>query len=569
TGAAAALAGAGPDGAVDSVDALGGQPGPSGEPDPQRSGDCRWQLVAGGPVEDAMSAAGLDALVESVREQRPEALLVVAGVADAGAAAAPRLLLASGPGVPAGELTSRTTSQPGLAHTPDLTATLLAAAGADPSATLGQQLRVVPDRAVPAPGDDGAPEPVDPRPSPAVTDRVQDRLQDHRDVTLAAAAVPQLTGPVLTVAAVTVLVLLAGLLAADRRTAAAVAATAAQSVPAATFLASLVPWWRDGAPLSGRVGPTMLALSLVLAGLVLGQLLLAWAGPWRRHPLGPPAVVAAVTVVVLSLDVVLGSRLGLLSVLGLRPTTAGRFHGMGNAGLGILATSVLLLAGFLASRTLARAHGVAAARWAAAAVVLLLGLLAATVDGVPVWGADFGGVPPLLLATGLLAMLVLGLRPTPLRVLLLGLAAVAGAGALMVLDWARGPAARTHLGDFVQAVLDGDAAGIVRGKLEQSAGILRDYPVAWLAVLALAVLAVAVARPDSALGRPLRPLWALPALRATACALLVCWLVGWLVNDSGIAIVGVGVAVAACAVLAVRTRLPVTGGDAPGRPARG
>ena len=79
---------------------------------------------------------------------------------------------------------------------------------------------------------------------------------------------------------------------------------------------------------------------LLLAGLVAG---VAWAGPWRRHRIGPSAVVAAITMVVLGADVLVSSRLGLVSVLGLQPVTAGRFYGQGNVGFGVMLGCLLVV----------------------------------------------------------------------------------------------------------------------------------------------------------------------------------------------------------------------------------
>ena len=51
--------------------------------------------------------------------------------------------------------------------------------------------------------------------------------------------------------------------------------------------------------------------------------------------LGPPGVVAAVTVAVIGLDVMTGSRLQLGTPFGLSALAAGRFYGVGNNALGV------------------------------------------------------------------------------------------------------------------------------------------------------------------------------------------------------------------------------------------
>jgi hypothetical protein len=263
-------------------------------------------------------------------------------------------------------------------------------------------------------------------------------------------------------------------------------------------------------------------------------------------------VVAGTTVVVIGLDVIWGGRLGLTSVLGVQPVVGGRFYGMGNVGFGIISASLLLLAGMLAATL--KARGVH--RTLVGLVVLALGLAVAVVDGWPSWGADFGGVPPTLVATGLLALAASGVRLTTARVLVLGTIAFAAAVVIMVLDWLRPAEARSHLGAFVQSVIDGDGWPVVTRKLDQSVGILVDYPVSWLAVAALGLVVGGLAVPSSPPGRLVAPLWQVPLLHATGVALVACLVLGWVLNDSGIAIVAIGLGVAIAALLAVRLRLP-------------
>ena len=326
-------------------------------------------------------------------------------------------------------------------QTADLTATLLDVLGRDvPDAVAGQPVGV-------RPADDG-------------------HLDRLRDVGAAATGVSVVQGWV-SAAVLTALVLLlvVGLAVVrrdptpQRRMMVAVVGTAAMAAPVAGHLSALLPWWRVGmADLPGERswwGPGIV-LTLAVVGLVAVVLALAWGGPWRRDPLGPVAVIAAVTVVALGVDVIGsdGDHLSLTSVVGVAPLRAGRFYGIGNVAFGILSASGLILAGCLASWLLPR-------RWWAAGTVVVVGLMTAAIGGVPLWGADFGGIPAMVAATLVLAMAAAGLQLTLVRVLLIGVTAVVVSAAVMVLDWLRGPGARTHLGDFVQSVVDGEASDIV------------------------------------------------------------------------------------------------------------
>ncbi|WP_109472386.1 hypothetical protein [Ornithinimicrobium cavernae] len=484
---------------------------------------CGVTLLDGGVVSDAGDAAALDAELAALQDRLPrDATLVVAGLADRDDRAAVQAAVVWREGVVAGALHSGTTQQTGLVQTTDLTATVLALAGAQaPDEVSGKPVEVVPTRA-------GASE----------------RLDTLQGLAAATGGAQALAVPLLGLGCLLVLGVLGVLAATGRRAATRWVALGAMAFPSSTFLAGLVPWW--------RAEPRWVALVAATVLLAAVHATVALAGPWRRHPLGPPIVVAALTVVVLGADVVLGGRLGLISILGVQPLTAGRFHGMGNVGYGIFAVSGLLLAGFLAgllrSRPMAR-------RTAAVLVVGVLGLLLVLTDGAPMWGADFGGVPALVVAVGVLGLAAAGIHLTPLRALLMGATAVVVAGVLMLVDWLRPAGSRTHLGDFLQSVMDGGAVDIVARKLDQSLGILVRYPVSWVAVLVLVVLVWAVLRPTSWAGRRLAPLWHLPLSRATAGAVLTCVTLGWALNDSGIAIVGIGLAVAIAAAVAVGSQV--------------
>ena len=119
-----------------------------------------------------------------------------------------------------------------------------------------------------------------------------------------------------------------------------------------------------------------------------------------------------------------------------------------------------------------------------------------------------------------------GVRLTWRRVAL----AVVGAGALVALvalvDWLRPAQSRTHLGDFVESVVSGEAGAVVGRKLAQNVANLGSPPLLVIAV-ATVVLVVAARRshwqpvPDGTV-----------VLRGAA----VMAVVAFLANDSGLVI---------------------------------
>ena len=125
-----------------------------------------------------------------------------------------------------------------------------------------------------------------------------------------------------------------------------VAGVFAAAVPVGTFLANLVPW-----RLTSHPAAWLYSVAVVLA-LVIGAA--ALAGPWRKDPLGPFGVIALLTLVVLGVDVMTGSRLQLEAPFGLSVLEAGRFYGIGNEALGIYGLAGLMAAGWLALLLLRR-----------------------------------------------------------------------------------------------------------------------------------------------------------------------------------------------------------------------
>ncbi|MGG5258364.1 hypothetical protein [Phycicoccus avicenniae] len=474
-----------------------------GAADPQGrvvSGECAVELRSVAPLPvgpgrpEALRALNLE-LSRIVSDPASRGTrLVVAGLADGDGPVRPRAVVLVGAGVERGVLTSPSTRQPGLVQLQDLTATLLVGAGADDAGLTGRPVTVDPD-------------------DEPVAERVADRVGfEVRSGTLRSVS-PQVTG---WLAAGFALWCVAVCLAWWRRpgravpTALAAAGVALASVPTATFVANLVPWWHAGAPGLAFNG----VLAVVVAAMTAAALL---AGRRWRH--GALAVVAGVSLVVLGGDVLTGSGLQLASVFGQNPTVGGRFYGVGNTSYAVYGVAVLTVVALVGSW---RRPG---RRWAVALAAVVL-LVATALEGHPSYGADFGGPPGLLLGGLVVLAAAAGLRLTVVRVVTAVVAVGLVTGAVAVLDWLRAPAARTHLGEFVQTVVDGGADEVIGRKLSQNLTNLGSPPLLATAI-GVAVLAVLAWR----LGRRPDPVGGQVA-RGTA----VLALVGFLVNDSGLVI---------------------------------
>ena len=477
---------------------------------------------------------------------RTGATVVVASLSDAGTVERLRLAAVS----PAGQgaaLVSLSTRQGGLVQSADLTATLLAGLGLPVAAGVSGRALHRTDGAGAAPAD---------------------RLRELVDTDLASHEVHALVPPffngwVFTQIAIYSFVALVwrrrwGTLARRLRLLriARRVGVVAAAVPVSTFLANLLPWWRAAVPL--------LAVTASVALFVAALSALALLGPWRRSLFGPMAVVCLATVLVLALDVMKGSQLQVSSLMGLQPVVGGRFYGMGNVTFALFAAATLLLCVAVADHLTRPARGTRAA----AAAVAAIGLTAVVIDGSPAWGADFGGPPAVLPGLAYLVLAVLGVRLTWRRAGLVLAATAAFLVLIGVVDWLRPAASRSHLGNFVQAVIDGGALDIVARKAAQNFAILTGSWLTLLVPVGLVFVIAILARPTSWGARALQSAYErAPLLRPGLVALLVTTLIGFALNDSGTAIPAVAGTVALPLVIAVCVQALQEESGADGRPA--
>jgi hypothetical protein len=315
-----------------------------------------------------------------------------------------------------------------------------------------------------------------------------------------------------------------------------VAALGLASVPAATFLANLVPWWRSSVPVLALTGAVLVAVVLTIA--------VAYAGPWRRSTSGPATAVMTVSVLVAAVDAVTGTTLQINSMLGYNPLVAGRFFGFGNIAAAAFGAAVMMLTAFLAEGR---------PRLRALAIVVATAVPAIALDGGTAWGADFGGVLTFVPAFAILALLVTRSRINMLR---LGLAAAAGVvvvGLIGVADYLEPSDRRSHFGRFVGSVVDGSAGTTVWRKLRTSVDLLFMGAHTVAALVLVVLLAVLVFRPTPSLRSAYERV---PALRVALVAVVVMSVIGGATNDSSVAIplvaalVAVPIAFALCARVA-------------------
>jgi hypothetical protein len=483
-GPGAALAAARPDGSVSSYHTAADFLAQGARP------SCPVTLVDAGPLSDQVIA--------QLAEQQGDVTTLVTGIGPAPGSTDPGLQVFYRLGTTfSGWSTSASTRRRGVITLTDLTRTLI-------------EFERQGDPTVPLPAIDGSPLAVDF--APLTVAETEDHLR----------AVAALSNAALTgylglglVGFVLVVIMVVGAI--RRRFAVTrLILTFAAVLGAAMMLTGSLPWQESRTP---GLSLTLLVLAwgVVLTGLALVIARLARV----------PAVIAAAGLVVaaFTVDAALGGVMQPGSMLNSRPIYGLRWYGFGNVTFAAYAAAGLVLAGYLAHRFLGqgrRAHAVGA--------VAVIGFGIVICDGWPTMGTDFGGVVALTPVVLWLLLRVSGLRVTWPRLLAVGGGAVAAIVAISLLDWWRGPDARSHLGNFVQRIFDGDALDVVARKATAAAETIIG-PLGIGSIIIGVPLWIIMFR------------WVLPVLRdqfstvrLVALGALATAILGTLLNDGGVSV---------------------------------
>ena len=272
-----------------------------------------------------------------------------------------------------------------------------------------------------------------------------------------------------------------------------------------------VAWVASGIAAAAVLTAVALRLDRPATGDLPGPV--AGAVPRRRGRVAAPALLGAVLLGLVALDLVLGGQGLSQPLLGGSAWDGERFYGLGNGYFAFALAAVMLVAGFAPLSAVATA-----------ALAALLGV----VDGLPRLGADVGGaLTSMLTAAAALVVLAPG-RPRARRVVLLAGLAVAAAVAVALGAGIGGPV--SHAGRFADRLQQGpaDAAGVVVDQLARNLRLLANSPFAWVGPLQVLLAGLIALRPPS----PLRDLpdWTrrVLGLGAFGSALLI------LLNDTGV-----------------------------------
>jgi hypothetical protein len=273
-------------------------------------------------------------------------------------------------------------------------------------------------------------------------------------------------------------------------------------------------------------GETAEQLLVLLLCPLLGGLTLLLLRGYRAL-----AVASALTVLAYAIDVVVGSPLTSLSLLGPNPGLGVRFYGIGNELEALLA--VLVTAGTGAALA---GLGTNVTGRAAAVTFLGVGLFAAFVFAAGRFGADVGAAIVFPVGAVVAAVVVSGRgRRTALLAVLA--APIAVLALLALIDLVSG--ANAHL---TRSVLDagglGSLADVAQRRLQLSAHSFARPVLLALLPLVLIVAVLAYARRD----RLQAWLGGAPSMRAGLLGALAATVIGTLANDSGALLLEIGTA---------------------------
>jgi hypothetical protein len=303
-----------------------------------------------------------------------------------------------------------------------------------------------------------------------------------------------------------------------------VAGVFAVSVPAGTFLANLVPWWQFAHP-----AVWLYAVAAAWAAVIGAA---ALAGPWRRDPIGPFGVICLLTVVVLGIDVMTGSRLQLETPFGLSVLQAGRFYGIGNEALGIYGITGLLAAAWLGLLALRRYPS---SRRPAVAAVAVVALFAVFASGWPGFGGKVGGTIAMVPCFLLLAGAVAGIRLNWRLVLLVAVSGLALFVIFALISYFTPVTGKSDIGSFAGSSLHGHSGGLLLRKINSNIGSLSVNALSPLSPIVVVVTGLMLWRP-SWFGLKTVPAAyaAQPLLRPIMGVLWLMPVLGWFADDSGV-----------------------------------
>ena len=151
----------------------------------------------------------------------------------------------------------------------------------------------------------------------------------------------------------------------------------------------------------------------------------------------------------------------------------------------------------------------------------------------PAFGSDVGGTLAIVPAFAGLLTVMAGRRLRLWRSVLVGLSTIGVVTALAFVDRSRAPSSRTHLGRFLDELIDGDGWLIIRRKLHGNLSILTS---SFWSIVLVVVVAGTVAGAWRRRERLVAVLDGHPVVRPFLTGFAIVAVLGFALNDSGLAV---------------------------------
>jgi hypothetical protein len=259
----------------------------------------------------------------------------------------------------------------------------------------------------------------------------------------------------------------------------------------------------------------------------------------RRSVLDPLMLALGGLLILHVADLLTGGRAEFNSVFGNSATVGIRFAGLGNLSSAQITTAAIALAGLLAWRV----GGTRGVRISIAILAIALVVIAS-----PIWGQDYGGTLADAPAFALLGWLLLGRSVRrgfvlALGGILIGIGVVAG-----LLDLLRPSGQRSHIGRFFESFGNGSGGfvTVIQRKASEAFASLDAYHWIVLIIVIVALTAYLWTR----MGAPLRVAAdRISTLVPAAIAFIVAAVLNTVLNDSGITIAGMMLAIAGATIV--------------------
>lgn len=238
------------------------------------------------------------------------------------------------------------------------------------------------------------------------------------------------------------------------------------------------------------------------------------------------------------IDIITNGHLQLNSLFGYSAIVAGRFAGYGNLTFSIIAISAVCFVALI--QELSVSHPQWNMKWVNRCLIIFL-VCILVLDGAPTFGSDVGGVlaiaPTIYVIYLMLAKRRFNVKSFAISVI----SAVVAISIFSLFDLTRPISERTHLGRFVKIFLNGQAGVVIERKILSNFHILTNSLFASVLILGTIFGLFLFMRPEKFLSETTK---AHPSFRFIAYPGLIVGVLGMFLNDSGVAIPGMMIAIA-------------------------